>query len=376
MGLKIEHKVGKSENVKEGNEFSKLLQTEISFSKSFNNKKKEAFYSELSVLLKAGIHLKESLSLMLENQTKEKMKIFYTNLVTELVEGKSFSEILFHHKDFSEYEYYSLKIGEETGTLSRITTELARFFADKNEQRRNLVNAMTYPIIILCTAIIVVVFMLRMVVPMFEDIFKQNGVELPEITKIIIAASNFIKNYGWLFLFLLFVPLGLRKVFKTYKHINRGKDYLLLKIPYLGGFLKAVYLAQFTQAVALLTTAKVPMLSSLQMVNKMIAFCPLQDALSSIEEEVLQGKSLHQALKGKKIFDNRMVSLIKVAEETNQTEFIFQKLNQQYTLEVAQKSKMLSTMMEPLIILVIGVFVGIILVSMYLPMFKLSTVLG
>jgi type IV pilus assembly protein PilC len=90
----------------------------------------------------------------------------------------------------------------------------------------------------------------------------------------------------------------------------------------------------------------------------------------------MKGVSLHESLKGNTMFDNKMVSLVKVAEETNQTEYIFEKLHQQYAIEVQQKSKLLSTIMEPLIIVVIGIFVGVILVSMYLPMFKLSTVLG
>ena len=144
----------------------------------------------------------------------------------------------------------------------------------------------------------------------------------------------------------------------------------------MGNFVRSIYLAQFTQAVALLTSSKVPLLSSIQMVKRMIRFYPLQDALDHMETRIMQGVSLHESMKEGKIFDNRMTALIKVAEETNQTEYIFEKLNQQYALDVQQKSKMLSTLMEPLIIVLVGFFVGVILVSMYLPMFRLSSVLG
>lgn len=108
----------------------------------------------------------------------------------------------------------------------------------------------------------------------------------------------------------------------------------------------------------------------------MIDFFPLNKALDQIEKEVLSGNSLHGGMAKNNIFDNKMVSLVRVAEETNQTEYIFERLNQQYATEVQQKSKMLSTLMEPLIIVMVGIFVGIILISMYLPMFRLSTVLG
>lgn len=377
MGFKLEQTIAQKETGSEKDWLATLLQKEVTiFGKTFGNKKKEDFYTELSVLLKAGINLKESLTLIQENQKKEKMQSFYGNIVEGLVSGKSFFEILHENEVFSEYEYYSVKIGEETGTLPRIIDELGKYYTQKNEQRRGLLNAMTYPVIILCTAVLVVIFMLRMVVPMFEDIFKQNNVELPGITKMIISASNFIRDYGWLVLLVLASLLVLRKTVSKKEWYKKGTDKLILKIPYIGNFICTVYLAQFTQAVALLTSSKVPMLNSIQLVKKMIDFHPLNEALTHVEQKVLSGASLHESMKGNKIFDNKMISLVKVAEETNQTEYIFERLNQQYAIEVQQKSKLLSTLMEPLIIVFIGLFVGVILVSIYLPMFKLSSVVG
>ncbi len=377
MGFKLEHTATAKDNTTDKDWMSSLLQKEvILFVKSFGNKKKEDFYTELGVLLKAGINLKDALALILENQKKEKMQLFYGGMVDALVAGQSFSEVLQNKQEFTEYEYYSIKIGEETGTLVKVMEELGKFFARKNEQRRELTNALTYPVIILITAIMVVVFMLRMVVPMFEDIFKQNQVELPAITKMVVAASNFIKDYGWIFPVLLVLVFLTRKYFAKSIKFKKNRDNLFLRLPYLSNFLRAVYLAQFTQAVALLTSSKVPVLNSIQLVKKMIDFYPLQEALTIVEAKVLTGLSLNESLKGNKMFDNKMISLVKVAEETNQTEFIFERLNQQYAIEVQQKSKLLSTLMEPLIIVIVGVFVGVILVSMYLPMFKLSSVLG
>lgn len=378
MGFKLDQTLEKANAVpsqKEG--LDKWLKKEIIlFGSFFNSKKKEGFYSELAILLKAGLQLREALELLSGNQKKEKLQLFYGNMVKELDSGSSFSEVLKGRREFTEYEYYSVEIGEESGNLGTILQELATFFAQKNEQRRNLISALTYPLIILCTAILVVVFMLRMVVPMFEDIFRQNNVELPTITQYIIGISNLIEQYGLAVLLAVFVLILLRKPLMRKESVRRRRDYLLLRAPYFGNFLRLVYMSQFTQAVALLTTSKVPMLNSVQMAKKMMRFYPLQDALDTMEKRILKGTSLHESLKGNKVFDHKMVSLVKVAEETNQTEYIFKKLNQQYVMEVQRKSKMLSTIMEPLIIVVIGVFVGVILVSMYLPMFKLSSVLG
>ncbi len=378
MGFKIENtQVGTKSNSSTEKDITSILQKEISFFGSeFSNKKKEDFYTELSVLLKAGINLKEALILIKENQKKEKQQLFYAEMVDGLVAGNSFSSIAQGKKEITEYEYYSLKIGEETGTLHKITEELGKFFLRKNEQRRSLVNALMYPVIILVTAVLVVVFMLRMVVPMFQDIFKQNGVELPGITKFIISASDFVKDYGLLILLIIIALILFRKLYTKNEGFKKRRDYLLLRLPYVGNFIKSVYLAQFTQAVTLLTSSKVPVLNSIELVGRMIDFHPLKDALATVEGKILKGSGLSDSLKGTKVFDHRMVSLVKVAEETNQTEFIFERLNQQYSIEVQQKSKMLSTLLEPLIILFVGVLVGVILVAMYLPMFKLGSVLG
>ena len=218
--------------------------------------------------------------------------------------------------------------------------------------------------------------MLRMVVPMFQDIFKQNNVDLPWITEFIVAVSDFIKDYGWWVVFIIIGMLLLRKVLFGNDRFKRKLDYLLMKVPYLGSFFKAVYLAQFTRAISLLTASKVPVLNSIELAGKMISFYPLQDALEVVSAKILQGESLSNSLKGNKVFSNKMISMVKVAEETNQTEFMFERLNQQYSVEVQQKSKLLSTLLEPMIILVVGVCVGVILVAMYLPMFKLGSVLG
>ncbi|WP_350292619.1 type II secretion system F family protein [uncultured Croceitalea sp.] len=377
MGFQLEKAESGKKPAKEGSGLSGILQKEIHlFGKSFGNKKKEDFYTELGVLLQAGINLKEGLSLIQEGQKKEKQQVFFQDILDGLVGGEGLSETVAKKKEFSEYEYYSLKIGEESGTLTEITKELGLFFARKNEQRRNLINALTYPIIILCTAVLVIIFMLRLVVPMFEDIFRQNNVDLPWITNMIVAASNFIKSYGWWLVLFVFGMVVFRRLLFQNEWFQKKRDYLLLKIPYVGSFIKAVYLSQFTRALSLLTASKVPMLTGIDLASKMIKFVPLKVALDGVNEDILRGESLSNSLRKSSLFDSKMISLVKVAEETNQTEFIFERLNQQYNIQVQQKSKLISTLLEPFIILIVGVLVGVILVAMYLPMFKLGSVLG
>src|SRR5690606_26299462 len=230
----------------------------ISLGKTFSNKAKEDFYTEVSLLLKAGITLKEALELLQKAQKKQKEKELMEVLNKAIVSGRSFSEAMQLSQQFTNYEYFSVKIGEETGTLAQVCGQLAGFFASKNEQRRILVSAMTYPIIILVTATLVLVFMLHYVVPMFQDIFRQQIVELPGITKFIIKVSNFTDTYGLFILFLLIGLILLRSLFNKQDWFRKIRDKLVLKLPFIGNFVKTVYLSQFTQAAALLTASKIP----------------------------------------------------------------------------------------------------------------------
>jgi type IV pilus assembly protein PilC len=377
MAFQLENIKKQDVLIKDKSATKSILEKEvIVFKKPFSNKIKEEFYTELSVLLKAGINLKQALELIKSSHKNKKTVAVLQKVLDSIVAGRSLSDAIKDQKDFSDYEYYSLKIGEETGTSAKISGQLGEFYSRKNEQRKHLINALTYPFIILSTAVLVVVFMLQFVVPMFEDIFKQQNVELPAITVFVVNSSAFIKNYGWL-LFVFIVALVLSKALLNQKHwYKKSRDLIISKIPFVGSFVKTVYLSQFTQAIALLTASKVPIVNSVELVKKMIDFYPLTSALEKVEQQLLKGDNLSNSLSEHKLFDAKMIALVKVAEETNQTEYMFERLNMQYNSKVQQRSKLLSTVMEPIIIMFVGLFVGFILIAIYLPMFKLSSILG
>jgi type II secretory pathway component PulF len=377
MAFKLENISNKETQKEPSFDIEKLLKKEITFfGNGFSAKQKFELYSELGVLLKAGITIKDALHLIKENQKKEAHKIIYQNILKDVINGKPLSAAIIQTNHFTQYEYYSIKIGEETGTLSKVSLSLGVFFERKNEQKRIVIGALTYPIIVLSTAILVVFFMLSYVVPMFEDIFRQNKIELPFLTRVIIAISQSIKSYGWILFSLIFLSILLGKYLMKNFRVKSILHNLILKTPVIGTFISKIYLAQFTQAISLLTISKVPILSSVQMVKNMISFVPLQQSLERVEISILKGKSLSESLVGNLMFDNRIISLVKVAEETNQTEFVFNQLNEQYNSDVVRQSKLIATIIEPLIIIVVGLIVGVLLVALYLPMFELSSVIG
>ena len=354
-----------------------ILQKEISLGgSSFGNKKKEAFYTELHVLVKAGLTLKDALTLITEEQTKEADKTLLKTITTGFIAGKDFSDAIASQKNFSDYEFYSLQIGEKTGTLEKIFEELGFFYQRKNQQRRTIIGALSYPVIVLLTAFLAIGFMLKFVVPMFENIFKQNQTELPWITKMMIAASEMLEDYFWLLCFVLLLLIVFQRISRKKNWYRKYSASFWLQIPFVGEFIRKLRIAQFTQAIHLLTSAKVPLLQGIQLTKKMINYYPLQIALAKIEQDILQGKTLNESIQKYAIFDKKMSSLVKVAEETNQTATIFKRLSNQYNQEIDHKSKMISATIEPIIVLVLGAIVAVILIAMYLPMFTLSTVIG
>lgn len=375
MGLKV-GKTKVNAPTKERSNMDDLLKKEIRlFGNTFNSKKKEQFYTELSVLLTSGIRLKDALSLIATSQKKKEDASFYEELSAKIVTGSAFSDVLRDDKKFTVYESHSVRIGEEGGSLEKVTSSLADFYTRKNEQRRNITSALTYPIIVLLTAFLAVTFMLQFVVPMFKDVFNQNNVDLPRITEIVIALSEWLGTYGWIILGIL-VLFGISQNFLNNNPRYRSiKDHMLLKIPLIGPFIKASSIARFTQAVSLLVNSKVSIPQSIHLAKEMSSFTPLKSALDSVEKDIQKGTGLSKSLEAQSFFDAKMIALVRVAEETNQTEYVFDKLKEQYSTEVIRKSKMFSTLLEPVIILIVGVLVAVILISMYLPMFELGNVL-
>lgn len=376
MGIKFEN-IATAKKVDTQKSKTSFLNREISlFGNSFSNKAKEQFYSELSVLLNSGVNLKRALDLISEMQNKQKDKKLIYDISNQIVAGSSLSEALQRNKNFTPYEYQAIKIGEQTGQLNKITNDLREFFNRKTELSRQLISSLSYPLIVLITACGVVFFMLRYVVPMFVDIFKQNRVELPWLTKIIVKLSGFVVNNGWIVLILIVLMTILFKVVSKKEWYYRFIGDLQIRIPVMGNYIKKIYLIQFAQAMALLTNARIPVVSGIALVREMIRFYPLEKTLVTVEKDIVQGKKLFESFAEHSFYDKKLIALLKVAEETNQTEYIFQKLYDQYRMEIKYQGQIISKILNFLLTLFVGLIVGVILIAMYLPMFKLSSVIG
>lgn len=354
-----------------------FLNRDISFgSGAWSDTKKEQLYAELSTLLSSGLDVRLSLEMLADGQTNKKGKDVLSAILNHVVSGDSLSDAIKKSNKFSSYEYFSIKIGEETGKLAHVLNDLALYYKKRIKQKRQVINALAYPIIVLCTAFGAILFMMYFIVPMFADVFKRFGGDLPEITKLIIAISEGLMTYFPWFALLLSIIIVLAISQKNKPWFRKGKDTLISSIPFFGELYRKSSLAQFCSIMSLLVGAKIHLLQAIELTEKIVNFYPIQSALDSVKKDVLAGKPFHKSISGFKVFDKKMVSLIKVGEEVNQLEKFFEKIAEQYSDEVDHKTSVMGNFIEPLLLIFLGLVVGTVLIAMYLPMFKLSSSFG
>lgn len=352
-----------------------VFQRELEFGNPFGDKVKEQFYSEFCSLIESGIDMRRSIQLIIEEQEKARVKKNLQLLQDRIILGATLSEAMEISGHFSAYEYQSVRIGEETGRLKQVLHSLTLYFGDKVKLKRQLIGVFTYPVFVLLITIGVLYFMLNSVVPMFEDVFKQFGQDLPWLTQRIIWLSD---HFSTFMLYFMVIGIGLSIYFYTQRReewFRKSSSAFVLRVPIFGILIRKIYLARFCQSMGLLMESKTPLVKALDLVEEMIRFYPLEIAIRDTKKEILAGNALHFGLGKFEIMDKRLISLIKIAEEINQLDQTFVRLTKQYNEEIDYRTKLIGTIIEPAIIVIIGLVVGLIMVAMYLPMFNLSNVI-
>lgn len=353
--------------------------TAIDFSfqlqRKFSDKNKENFYRELGLLLKSGVDFKKALEILNSQSTNKLEQQIISSIKSNVSHGKSIYESVKETNQFSPYEYYSIQIGEETRKLEDILSELQKYFNRKIQMKRQIISVLTYPVIVLLVTFLVLYFMLNKVVPMFSSVFRQFGNDLPKSTQIIINLSNHSGAIFGFFFLLITILIGTHYSLKSKETYRAFISALTIKIPYFGSLIQKIYLSRFCQAMSLLITSKTTLINALSLTSKMIGFYPIENAIETIKNDITKGASLSESLRKHPVFETKMVSMIEVSEQVNQLDSMFEKLTEQYNEDVNHQTKMIGVVLEPMLIIIIGVIVGIIMVSMYAPMFDLSKII-
>lgn len=338
----------------------------------FTGKRKYLFFSQLYSLLKSGLSFSRSFELLIENTNEDESQILQ-GIYNDILSGNELWGALKRSGHFSDLDCGVIRIGEETGKLDQCLEFLNVYYNKKNEQRRILTGALSYPLIILIVAVLVLTFMILVVVPMFEQVYARMGGELPGITYFIIRLSGAAPGIFLSIAIIIILFFAARHFYGKREKYRRASTGILLGLPFAGNLIRMYYQSQFCQLMHLLISSNIPLLRALQMMEDIIRFYPFCVSFSNIAKKIIEGEGLGENLaKHENIYGKKLVALIKVGEETNTLDKMLLQQATDITAELEYKLKQLGNILEPLLILGIGIIVAFILIAMYVPMFKLG----
>jgi type IV pilus assembly protein PilC len=342
-----------------------------------NDTRKETFFSELHSLLASSLDFSHAFRLLIEGENDSRVREILTALYNNVVAGSSLWQALEKCGRFSALDFGVIRIGEETGRLADALAFLVDYYHKKIAQARMVSSAVSYPLIILAMAVVVVVFMLAVIVPMFEQVYSRMGGELPAMTRWIISVSKrfpLIATFGGAVIGGAGVLLY---VFRARSEVRAALSNIVMVTPVVGEIVRKNAQASFCKLLFLLTSSGVPLLTGIVMLRSIIGFYPYQCSLDAIARGLEKGEAFSANLeKFPRLYERRLATLLRVGEETGRLPQMLQKQGEDLTRELEHRLRSLGNILEPALILLVGTLVAVILISMYLPMFKLGGIMG
>jgi type IV pilus assembly protein PilC len=335
------------------------------------------FFRQFSVMIDAGLPLVQCLEILAANQENQIFQKCLTSVRTTVEGGSTLSNAMRQHpKIFDDLTTNMIEAGETGGILDTILQRLAAYVEKNVKLRSAIKSALIYPVSVISMACLVVGALLKYVVPIFANMFASMEIDLPLPTRIVIGMSNLVKTWWWLLLLLIIIlVVAIRQVRKD----PRGRfalDKLLLGLWVLGPVLRKIAVARFTRTLGTLITSGVPILEGLAITARTSGNAVLEDALMKVRKAVEEGRTIVDPLRESGVFPNMVVQMIGVGEATGAMDAMLQKIADFYEDEVDAATKNLLTLMEPMMIGFLGVVVGGIVISLYLPLFAMISKLA
>jgi len=330
-----------------------------------------AFTAELSTLLTAGLPLDRSLNILAEISDHRGMKEMVQALLTAIREGSSFSDALQKHPRIFPRIYVNMvRAGEAGGVLDIVLEKLNEFLESSKELRDHVTSAMIYPAILVVTGGISIIVLLTFVLPRFTAIFKDLGTSLPLATQILLGASEMLKSYGWLILGLL---IGGGFMLKTYIASDRGQQrWDALKLGLMKDLIIKLETARFCRTLGTLLASGVPLLQALHNAKEVIGNCIIASSVEAVAKDAKEGKGLSAPLSRAGFFPPLALSMIKVGEETGQLDQMLIRIAVIYEKIMKQAVKRFMAILEPVMIMIMGLIIGFIVISMLLAVFSIA----
>jgi type IV pilus assembly protein PilC len=335
------------------------------------------FFRQLATMLGAGIPLVQSFEIIGAGHEKPSMQKLILEVKAQIEGGSTLHESLARHPlYFDDLSVNLIRTGEQAGALENLLDKIATYKEKTEAIKKKIKKALFYPAAVLAVAVIVTFILLIFVIPQFEQLFKGFGADLPAFTMMVIGLSKFVQQSGWLIAILVGGSIAFFLYsYKRSRKLREGMDRVMLQMPVIGVILKKAAIARYARTLSTTFAAGVPLVEALQSVAGATGNIVYETAVMRMRDEVATGQRLQRSMENTGLFPNMVNQMIAVGEESGALDTMSGKVADFYELEVDTAVDSMSSLLEPMIMVILGVLVGGLVVAMYLPIFKLGSVI-
>lgn len=336
------------------------------------------FTRQLATLIGAGLPLVQSLSVIRHGIEKTPLGQLTQKLSIHLEKGQSFSEALkLFPKQFNAFYYGLIESGEQSGTLDIMLNRLAIHQEKTESLKRKIRKAATYPLAVLIIASSVTILLMLKVVPLFKELFKGSNTPLPAFTELVLSISEMLQSHGWIIILLLCLAIIMvKQLYYNKKHpgFKHWIETHIFKLPIMGSLIHHTILARITRTLATTLSAGVPLTEALNTLTRATQNIVYHRTLIHVQQSLKNGQSLHHSMEGFKTFAPMLIQMVKIGEHSGTLATMLDKLATLYEEKVDVSIDGLTTLLEPLLMVMLGIIVGGLIIAMYLPIFNMGSV--
>lgn len=356
-------------------EVTKGKKTEIRLNNRVTTKDLAIFCRQLYTMLDAGVSITNSLNMLAMQLPSPRLRTILSEIEESVKKGEMLSVAMKRYKEFPQLLISMVESGESTGNIDTMMLRMASHFEKETKTNNKVKSAMIYPICLAVVAVAAVMFILTFVMPTFAELFEENGADLPFITSAMIGASDFLKSYWFIIVAIIAIIVV---AIKAYAETEDGKvrfSALALKFPIVANLNKKVIVARFTRTLATLLSAGISLVQALPIVSAVLGNRIAQQDLDRIRERVVRGDGLSAPIAESDIFPDMLASMVRIGEESGALDDILNKTADFYEEEVDQAITQTTELMQPIVIVIMGIVVGIMVMGIMLPMFDMYTIM-
>jgi type IV pilus assembly protein PilC len=348
----------------------------------FSTKKKitsadvTVFSRQLATMMSAGVPMVQAFDIVGKGHDNPSMQELILTIKADVEGGTSLADSLKKHPIYFDDLFVNLvRAGEHAGVLENLLDKIATYKEKTESIKGKIKKAMFYPAAIVIAAIVVTTILLIYVIPQFEDLFSSYGADLPAFTQLVVNISHFVRDYWYLLLGgIIGLSAFISYIWKRSRRFRHAIDRTLLKIPIIGMILNKSAIARFSRTLSTMSAAGVPLVEALDSVAGATGNIVYSDAVLRMREDVATGQSLQLAMRQRNLFPNMVVQMVAIGEESGAIDDMLNKVADFYEEQVDNAVDAMSSLMEPIIMVVLGTLVGGLVVAMYLPIFKMGSV--